>query len=103
MRRLLSQTRLAWLASAFALAAGLAVAWMDTRPLWDDAGITAGCVFLASALAAGAGAMPWLVILLTAGPLVAVEIGGGSGVLIAAVVAAFGAAVGWSLRRVMVR
>jgi hypothetical protein len=102
MRRLTLQSGLAWLASAFALAAGLAIAWMDTRPHWDDAGITAGCMFVASALAAGAGAIPWLVIVLTAGPLVAAEIGAGSGVVIVALVAAIGAAAGWSLRRVMV-
>jgi hypothetical protein len=82
-----------------ALAAGAAITWMDTRPGWDDAGITAGCVFLASALTSVAGARPWLVVLLVAGPMVGAEIAGGYGVLIAVVIAAFGAAVGWSTRR----
>lgn len=33
-----------------AVAAGASIAWMDTRPHWDDAGITAVTVFLASAV-----------------------------------------------------
>lgn len=28
---------------------GLAIAWIDSRPAWDDAGITAGALFLTSA------------------------------------------------------
>jgi hypothetical protein len=33
-----------------AAAAGLVIAWVDSRPGWDDAGITAGMIFLAAAL-----------------------------------------------------
>lgn len=33
-----------------AVAAGLVIAWVDSRPTWDDAGITAGMIFLAAAL-----------------------------------------------------
>ena len=91
-----------YLASVIALGAGLAVAWMDTRPRWDDAGVTAGCVCLAAALTTVAGANPWFVVLLVAGPLAAVSIVGGGGVLVAAfvlAVAAVGAAVGWNTRR----
>jgi hypothetical protein len=36
------------LALAFGL--GLLIAWVDSRPTWDDTGITVGLVFLASAL-----------------------------------------------------
>jgi hypothetical protein len=33
-----------------AVALGLAIAWVDSRPHWDDAGITAGMLFLVCAL-----------------------------------------------------
>lgn len=33
-----------------ALAAGCAIAWVDSRPNWDDAGISAGMVFVVTAL-----------------------------------------------------
>jgi hypothetical protein len=58
---------------ALTLAAGLAIAWMDTRPHWDDTGVTAGVLVLASGLAALAGTRPWLAALLVAGPLVVAE------------------------------
>jgi len=32
------------------LAAGLAIGWVDTRPTWDDTGITVGSIFLISAV-----------------------------------------------------
>ena len=89
----------AYLASAMALAAGLAIAWMDTRPQWDDAGITAGAVALAAALASAAGARPWLVVVFVAAPLAIAELGAGFVILFLAVVAAFSAGVGWGLRR----
>ena len=94
---------LPYLASLMALVAGVAIAWMDTRPRWDDAGITAGCVALTAALASASGARPWLVVLFVAGPVVIAEIAGGFGVLFAVVMAVFGAAVGWGLRRTVVR
>ncbi len=33
-----------------AVAAGLLIAWVDSRPTWDDSGITAGMLFLTAAL-----------------------------------------------------
>jgi hypothetical protein len=33
-----------------AIALGLLIAWVDSRPTWDDSGITAGMVFLTAAL-----------------------------------------------------
>ena len=35
---------------AISLAAGLAIGWVDSRPTWDDTGITVGALFLASAV-----------------------------------------------------
>ena len=32
-----------------AIALGLLIAWVDSRPSWDDSGITAGMVFLTAA------------------------------------------------------
>ena len=40
-------------AGLLALAAGLAIGWVDSRPTWDDTGITAGAIVLA------AGAIAW--------------------------------------------
>ncbi len=41
----------AWIPWVLALAYGALVAWIDSRPTWDDDGITAGLLFL------GAGAL----------------------------------------------
>ncbi len=35
---------------ALSLVAGVLIAWMDSRPGWDDTGITAGTIVLVSAL-----------------------------------------------------
>lgn len=83
------------LASAVLLCAGLAIAWMDTRPGWDDTGVTAGTLALATAGGALAGLTPLLAAALCAAPLIVAELPGGTGVLIAIPVALFGAAVGW--------
>jgi hypothetical protein len=48
-----------------ALALGLAIAWIDSRPHWDDAGITAGLLLLSAATCTLlAPRRPWLVGLL---------------------------------------
>jgi hypothetical protein len=44
-----------------AVALGLAIAWIDSRPHWDDAGITAGMLLLsAGALGLAGPRRPWL-------------------------------------------
>ncbi len=85
--------------AALALGAGLFIAWMDTRPGWDDTGLTAGAVLLAAGLAGLAGVRPWLAALLVAGPMVVAEVTGNRGVLVAAVIAAVAAYAGAGLRR----
>ena len=46
---------------AIAVLLGLAIAYMDSRPHWDDAGITAGSMFaFAAVLGAIAPERPWL-------------------------------------------
>ncbi len=49
-----------WLIAA-AVVAGLLIAFIDSRPTWDDTAITAGALFTVSAaIAAVAGRRPWL-------------------------------------------
>lgn len=72
---------------------------MDTRPGWDDTGVTVGAVVLAAGAGGLAGVPPWLAALLVAGPMVAAEVTGNSGVLVAAAIALAGAYAGAGLRR----
>jgi hypothetical protein len=53
--------------------AGCLIAWVDSRPGWDDTGITAAALLGASFLAGVAGVPPVVAALLAAGPLIAVE------------------------------
>src|SRR4029078_8350361 len=44
-----------------AILMGAAIAWLDTRPSWDDTGVTAGLLFVsATILGALAPTRPWL-------------------------------------------
>jgi hypothetical protein len=38
-----------WLWIVAAVAIGLLIAWVDSRPTWDDSGITAGAILLGTA------------------------------------------------------
>jgi hypothetical protein len=82
--------------------AGLAVAWMDTHPGWDDAGITAGAVMLAAASGALGGVGIWLSATLAVVPILAAELSGGLGVLLAVPIAVLGAVAGRVVRRLVV-
>jgi hypothetical protein len=86
-------------AGAAVLLAGLGLAWMDSRPRWDDAGITVLGVLIASAAGTAARVPAWLAPVLVAGPIVLAEIGWGTGVLLALPFAAVGALVGWAIQR----
>jgi len=81
-----------------AIAMGLVIAWIDSRPKWDDAGITALMVLAASALCAFlASRRPWL-IALAAGiwiPLSGILSSGNFGSLLAIIPAFIGAFIGW--------
>jgi len=88
--------------AAAAVAAGLAIALLDSRPGWDDAGITAVLLFAtAFSVAAVARRRPWLWALLVGGwtPLLEVTTMGAAGSLIALVIAALGAGAGYGLTR----
>jgi hypothetical protein len=92
-----------WLLGA--LAAGLAVAWLDSRPTWNDTGITAGLLFAGSALLglARPGAAWWLALAIGL-PLPITELGlrpgaPNAGSLLAVAVALLGATGGALARR----
>lgn len=53
----------------FAIAAGLSIAWVDSRPTWDDTGVSAAALFGSAALATALGVRPWLVALVVAVPV----------------------------------
>ncbi len=87
---------------AFAVLAGITVAWLDTRPGWDDTGITAGLLVLAAGLVAAlSGRRPWLWAVLVGAWTPAVEIvtGGSVASAIAIGFASVGALGGWLVAR----
>lgn len=50
-----------WVLLIGAVAIGLTIAWVDSRPHWDDAGITAGCLLLSAGVLGLIGPRrPWL-------------------------------------------
>jgi hypothetical protein len=87
---------------ALATVCGVAIAWIDSRPGWDDTGITAALLVLgAGAVAAVSGRRPWLWALLVGAwtPAVEIPVGGSAASLIAVGFAAVGAMGGWLLAR----
>ncbi len=84
-----------------ASAIGLTIARIDSRPTWDDTGISAGAVLLAAALfAAIRPARPWVWGLAVGGwlPLLGVLRGGNIGSLIGLAIAFIGAYAGAVVR-----
>jgi hypothetical protein len=88
-----------WRAALLCLGGGVSIAWVDTRPAWDDDGITAGAVAVMAALGAVLRLQVWLATALVVAPLLVAELRNGPGVLIALPVALGGAVLGWLLRR----
>jgi hypothetical protein len=86
------------IASALILCAGLGIAWIDTRPQWDDTGVTAGALAIVAALGSLAQVPPSLAAALVAGPILVAELPGGAGVLLAIPFALAGAYVGALVR-----
>jgi hypothetical protein len=91
-----------WVLFALALGIGLCITWVDSRPGWDDTGITAGLILLACA---GLGiAMPeraWLWALLVGGwiPLVGIILHQNYGSILALIIAFIGAYLGFAGRK----
>lgn len=102
--------RLEWMMLAPAVLMGLSIAWIDSRPHWDDAGITAGLLVIGSgllglgvsrrawriALAVGVWIPAWLI-------LHAKGFGSAAASLIILVFPLVGAYAGMGVRRLVVR
>jgi hypothetical protein len=84
--------------AAMVLCAGIAIAWIDSRPSWDDAGVTALAVTIVAAAGSLARVPAWLSAGLTVAPLVVTELSGGAGVLLAVPFALVGAFAGAFIR-----
>ena len=83
-------------------AIGLTLGYLDSRPSWDDTGITAALLLLSSAMAAGlSGRRPWLWALLTGIWVPLFEVWGAAGLasLLALLLSTLGAIGGYLLVR----
>jgi hypothetical protein len=81
---------------------GAGIAWLDSRPTWDDTAITAvALVTVSFVVSFVAGRRPWLTALLIGGPTPLVELGAGGNpaALAALVFAGVGATLGWLVAR----
>lgn len=84
-----------------ALALGAAIAYVDTRPNWDDAGITAGCLFLSAGVLSFVSPRLSPIIAIAVGgwiPLIEIARGGNYGSLIALAIAVVAALCGAGAR-----
>ena len=91
------RARLSVLVAAIALAIGLAIAYVDSRTTWDDAGVTAAALFITSAvLAATSPRSAWVIGLVVGLPVVVFNIAlhGNVGSWVALVVSLAGAGLG---------
>jgi hypothetical protein len=89
-----------------ALAAGALIAWIDSRPAWDDTGITAGMLLAASGVFGFAWPRwPWLWALLVGAwiPLVALTHHQSAWSLLVFGFTFAGAYAGWAIRRAATR
>jgi hypothetical protein len=90
----------AGIATELAVAAGLAIAYVDASPRWDDTGITVFALLIASALTAAlAGSRPWLYALAVGMwvPILEIPQGAGGAPLVALLFSGVGAGVGYVL------
>jgi hypothetical protein len=99
-------SKTAWLTAALSLAVGCAIGFVDSRPTWDDTGITAGSIFLASLVVSAARPRSaWLTGLLIGVPVLAfnVALHGGFASAIAVVIALAGAGIGYLIGGVVTK
>jgi len=97
-----TSSRVEMLAVAAGVVIGCAIGYVDSRPAWDDTGITVGAVVLSAALLSAIAPQRALVTALAVGlPVVVLNVlASGSYASLAALVAAgVGAVVGYGLRR----
>ena len=85
-------------------AIGAAIAYVDSRPTWDDTGITVGALVLSASISAAvAGRRPWLWALLVGvwTPLVEITASGQLASLVALGFAGAGALIGYAVARAL--
>lgn len=85
-----------------AAAIGLAIGYADSRPTWDDTGITVALLLLSSAIAAGlSGRRPWIWALLVGlgVPLFELRGAGGAVSLVALLITTAGSLAGYAVVR----
>ena len=88
----------------FACILGIAIAWVDSQPNWDDAGISAFMVLSVSMLAAYiAKRKPWLIALAVGAwiPLYGIFSTQNFGSLLALLPGIIGAYTGWWIERIL--
>jgi hypothetical protein len=86
-----------WVVLGVAVGLGLIIAWVDSRPTWDDAGITAAAIILVTAiLGLILPGWAWLWALAVGGwiPALGIALHGNFGSLLALVIAFAGAYAG---------
>lgn len=89
-------------AAALLLLAGIAIAWVDSRPTWDDTGVTAGALLAAGAIGTLAGVRPWMAAALVVSPLLVAESRSANlGLLLAPVVSFAGAYAAAACRQLL--
>jgi hypothetical protein len=89
-----------------ALVFGLLIGWLDTRPQWDDTGITVVAVLLVSLLlGAATPSRPWFHGLVFGVTLAMIELGAGSipGTVVTLLLALAGSLLGGVVRRALIR
>lgn len=86
-----------------ALLIGLALAYLDTRPNWDDTGISAGLLFIGAAAGGQLGAPWFLAAALAVAPLLVAELADNLGLLLTLPIALAGGITGAFLRRLTQR
>lgn len=89
-------------ATTIALVVGVGVAFIDSRPGWDDSGVTAVTLLVGAAIAAAvSGRRPWLWALLVGIWTALLEIPGSGTIdsILALAFAGVGAAIGFGLAR----
>ncbi len=94
-----------WILFLLAFALGIVIGWVDTRPTWDDTGITVGALAIVSAgfgLLMPKRAWAWGVAVGTGTPLLNIVLHGGFAALVALPVSFLGSYAGALVRKATV-
>jgi hypothetical protein len=94
------------LLAVIALAVGIAIAWVDSRPTWDDTGITAVSLLGAAAIItalSGRRPLVWALLVGAWTPLLKIPASGNPAPLLALGFAVVGSLIGYGLARLSPR